>query len=122
MIVHRVIEVINNDGDPAFVTKGDANAIKDTLVVDQTNFLGKVTGISSFLGKIAKFLTSTSSFFFFLVIVICVYVIFTQIRKILKIRKEQIHEAEVNKIKNEIVNQEKGVEYEKNHHHHCDHS
>lgn len=54
-ITHRVMDVqTNEDGEPVFVTKGDANNTEDRVVVSYESVQGRYTGIAiSGLGELA---------------------------------------------------------------------
>ena len=66
IVTHRVVHVLEMaDGSVMFRTRGDANLVVDTYLVDQSNFVGKViwhTGDDSILAGIISFFTNKVGF------------------------------------------------------------
>ncbi len=67
VVTHRVMEVINQDGNIEFVTKGDANNSEDRLAVPENKLIGTYTGFHiPGAGSVAMFMQTTAG------LVICV--------------------------------------------------
>lgn len=62
MITHRVIEVINGQAEPSFVTKGDANEDPDMSPVSASSVGGKVVFDVPYLGYLASFIKTRLGF------------------------------------------------------------
>lgn len=66
IVTHRVVDVMEMaDGSSVFRTRGDANLVVDTYLVDKSNFVGKViwhTGDDSILAGIIAFFTNKVGF------------------------------------------------------------
>ncbi len=72
VVSHRVIEVINEDGEISFKTKGDANNSADTVPVPSDKLVGKYTGFRiAGAGNVAMFMQTTWG----LIICVCVPII-----------------------------------------------
>ena len=56
---HRVIEVVERNGNPAFRTQGDANEDPDPGTVPASDVVGRVTLVIPFLGRVVAFAQST---------------------------------------------------------------
>ena len=69
-ITHRVVSIIKNkDGTFSYQTKGDANPIEDTGVVNFNNILGKVSLKIPALGRLQVFVGSATGL---ILIVLCI--------------------------------------------------
>ena len=53
-IAHRVVEIVNGGGSPAFVTKGDANEVEDRGAVSASRVQGKVQYHVPLLGYVTR--------------------------------------------------------------------
>lgn len=61
VVTHRVVEIVEQDGELAFRTKGDANNAVDLSLVPASKLIGTWTGKAySGIGNIALFLQSTT--------------------------------------------------------------
>ena len=97
-ITHRIVSIINDNGELLFRVKGDANLIEDEELVLEENILGKVYFKLSGFGKIQFFLASKKGILlaiFIPAVVIIVYDIYKVI-KIYFLKKEmkEIEELE----------------------------
>ena len=102
-IVHRVIE-ITPSGE--LVTKGDANLAEDLYGVNSGNYIGKVIYVSTFLGKIFSGISSSYAIVFVIVIAVLLNIAVFEIKKILKLKKEENEEskeAEQERLKQELL-------------------
>ena len=65
VVTHRVVEILQMDGDVLLRTRGDANLISDGYLVDRYTLIGKViwhTGEGSVLAGIFSFITNNNFF------------------------------------------------------------
>ena len=53
-VAHRVVEIVNGGGSPAFVTKGDANEVEDRGAVSASRVQGKVQYHVPLLGYVTR--------------------------------------------------------------------
>lgn len=56
VIVHRVLEIIQLDGERAFITKGDHNLYRDPWVVKKEYYVGKVAFSVPYAGGLSIFI------------------------------------------------------------------
>lgn len=68
VVVHRVTEITTENGELAFITKGDANNAEDQMPVPQKNLVGVYKSRIAGLGNIAMFMQTTQG------LVLCVLV------------------------------------------------
>ena len=88
---HRVIGIEELDGQYQFETKGDANVSSDAVAVLGEDLIGRVIGISSIFGKLAKIVSSRLGKL--LVIVVSLAIIFAlNAKDVAKIYKETLKE------------------------------
>jgi len=85
IITHRVVEVIEEDGEEAlsFRTKGDANEDADPYTVDATDLVGKATLVIPFLGYFFHYARETKLFLLLIVIAPAILIIIDEVRKIM---------------------------------------
>lgn len=60
VVTHRVTEVINEDGEISFRTKGDANLIEDKTAVPAKNLVGVYKTRIPYAGNVSMFMQSTA--------------------------------------------------------------
>lgn len=70
IITHRIEKVISADSRPAFITKGDNNAVEDNEVVKYEDIIGKVILIMPNLGLVFALLKN-KLFFLCVIIILC---------------------------------------------------
>ncbi|MDY3208679.1 signal peptidase I [Clostridium baratii] len=56
LTTHRVVEVIENDNNIKFQTKGDANDVLDPMLIDGNLLVGKVILDIPYMGKVMSFI------------------------------------------------------------------
>ena len=61
-VTHRVIEVVETESGPAYVTKGDANEDPDTSLVYPNQLVGRVLVTFPYIGHVIEFGNSTNGF------------------------------------------------------------
>lgn len=59
VVLHRVMDIIADDGEVAFITKGDGNDTSDLVAVPADNLVGVYVLRLRFMGSVAMFLQST---------------------------------------------------------------
>lgn len=67
-VTHRVVEIINNNGDIALKVKGDANNIADQSLVKAQQLIGAQIFRIPYGGYVAKFASSKKGIILFIVI------------------------------------------------------
>ena len=74
---HRIVEVLNDDGNVKYVTKGDNNSVKDDDVISQGAIIGKWTEVKlPVIGKIMDFLRTKTGFFICIVLPRAIFFLF----------------------------------------------
>lgn len=82
-ITHRVVSIIkSNDGNYSYQTKGDANPIEDTGVVEYNNIIGKVALKIPALGRLQVFIGSSTGLILIVLAFALVILLKALIRKI----------------------------------------
>ncbi len=56
VVVHRVIKIVDVNGERAFLTKGDHNLYRDPWIVKKANYIGKVAFSIPYAGGLSLFL------------------------------------------------------------------
>lgn len=89
VITHRIIDMTEVDGDPAFITKGDANNAEDDepVIFDQVEsiYLFRISG----LGNVAMFMQTPQGMLVFIGIPLCLFVLYDIISRRLRTKKER---------------------------------
>ncbi|MBO3801582.1 MAG: signal peptidase I [Thermoproteota archaeon] len=86
-VVHRIIQVIKEDGTLEFKVKGDFNPIPDFYLVKESDILGKWTGYKIQLIGIVILLAQTTLGKFILISLLLIYIIYTFVAE--KIEKDE---------------------------------
>ena len=74
---HRIVKIEDNDGNKAFVTRGDNNPVDDEVPAYASDIVGKWTGTRiKGIGKFFDFLKTKKGFFIFVLIPIAIFFIF----------------------------------------------
>jgi len=110
VITHRIIGLTEIDGEPAFITKGDANNANDEnqVIYSQVEgiWLFKISG----LGNLAMFMQNPMGMFVFVGIPVCGFIIYDIIRRRLseqKIRSNnRAAQAEIRKLRAQLASKE----------------
>ncbi len=89
-VTHRINEIITENGDIEFITKGDANETEDIAIVENSDILGKVILIIPKLGIYQSYIAENARFIFILFIPSVIFLISVLIRgiRILRAKKE----------------------------------
>jgi len=83
MITHRVIDIVSEDGEIKYVTKGDANQTRDRSLVAKSQIYGEVIMRIPKLGYLQYFL-ATAYGWIIAVVIPCVGIIVYDILKLIK--------------------------------------
>lgn len=88
VITHRIAEKTEADGEPAFITKGDANNTEDQdpVTYDQveSSYLFRIAG----MGNIAMFMQTPVGMLVFIGIPLCCFILYDIIRRRLQAKKD----------------------------------
>jgi len=95
-IVHRVIDIKEDDGKLYFVTKGDANELKDKEPVPENRVLGKVVGRIPYVGWV-KIILTDYGLLFPVIIILSVPLVVSILWDLIKGEKEE-EEKKVSKL------------------------
>jgi signal peptidase len=83
---HRIVEVKDDNGTKAFVTKGDNNENNDTYIVYPSKIVGKWTGTRiPGIGKFMKFLKTKTGFLVCILIPMAIFFLFELFKLIMVI-------------------------------------
>ena len=106
VITHRIIEVTEKDGEPAFITKGDANNAVDQSAVTYAQVEGIYIRRINNLGDLAMFMQTPFGMLVFVGIPLCGFILYDIIRRKLDNRKENTKyseaQAEIERLKAEL--------------------
>ncbi|MEG2137218.1 MAG: signal peptidase I [Oscillospiraceae bacterium] len=90
---HRVEEVLLENGNYSFRTRGDANPIADPVPVPADQILGRVSLVSHFVGTVIGVLRQ-KLVFFVAVLIPLLLILVTYILRLVRMAKEEIASAE----------------------------
>ena len=91
---HRVVEVREEDGHYVYVTRGDANNVRDQYDADSRRLLGKVVGSSYLLGKLSRLISNPLIFIPVILVPLAVILIGNIVRTVSYARVLAKEEAE----------------------------
>lgn len=95
VITHRIIEKTEVEGQPAFITKGDANNMEDQdpVTFDQVEsiYLFRIAG----LGNLAMFMQTPVGMLVFIGIPLCCFILYDIIRRRLQAKKDSKKDYEI---------------------------
>lgn len=93
LITHRIIEVKQENGAPAFLTKGDANDAQDPELIPGANVVGQYSNITiPLLGFYLNFLKSKMGIILLIIVPGALLIVSTMVglfREILKVEKNK---------------------------------
>jgi signal peptidase len=95
MVTHRVTEVINENGNISFITKGDANVGADNIVVKAEDLEGIYLGRVGGLGRIAMFQQTPIGLLLFVVTPLCLFLIYDFVSRSRRSKQKTEREAEL---------------------------
>ena len=76
IITHRVTNIVNQDGQTFYETKGDNNALKDKNLVSASQIQGKYLFTIPIIGKVISYVKTPSGMGLVLTFIICIYVLY----------------------------------------------
>lgn len=85
---HRVVEILNEQGELQFITRGDANNVNDPNPLDANDMIGRVSWYVPYLGFALGF-ASTRQGMFVLMVVPASIIIIGQVWGLIKTAKEE---------------------------------
>lgn len=91
VVTHRVVEIREQKGDIAFVTRGDANNSIDGFYVTRTNFVGRIiyhTPDGNFVTSLYGFLTNKAGFFVVVIVPVILLTVIILQDNMRRIKKE----------------------------------
>ena len=80
-VTHRVTEVVQEDGNITFLTKGDANVGSDATVITPEMLEGKYLGRVAGLGHLAIFLQTPMGLLIFVVTPLCLFIVYDMVMR-----------------------------------------
>ena len=92
---HRIVRILEKDGQTRYITKGDANPVEDDRYVSPEDIYGKVvwhSGDTQILGSILAFLTTPVGFLFVILLPILLITV-SQLKEFTKTYKQALTEA-----------------------------
>lgn len=101
VVTHRIIKISNKNGKRSFITKGDNNNVKDTLVVKEENIEGIYKFKIKEFGKVVLFLQQPSTLLISLAIIIIGTMFIIVIDNIKLSKKERRELEELRKLNKE---------------------
>lgn len=90
---HRITEVVDADSGLSFLTKGDANSLRDQEAVPAANVLGRVAYCSVFLGTAVSLLRHPYVFLPLVLIPLLILILRSGLR-LYRLAKEEVAQAE----------------------------
>lgn len=110
VITHRIIELTQEKGAPAFITKGDANNIEDETPVTYSQVEGIYVYRIAKIGNMAMFMQTPMGMIVFIGIPLCAFIIYDIIRRRLQnakeVQKEDEAQAEIQRLKEQLAEKE----------------
>ncbi|MBC8571218.1 signal peptidase I [Zongyangia hominis] len=94
-ITHRIEEVVTQDGQTRYITKGDANNTSDRLAVSPQQVEGVYIGHIAGLGGFAMFMQSTTGMILFIVLPILLYLAWDIFRRTQESKREKARTAQL---------------------------
>jgi len=95
VVTHRVTEVLTENGEVSFLTKGDANTGADASQVKAENLEGKYLGRVGGLGRFAIFLQTPIGMLIFVVTPLCLFILYDMVVRKRRSNKKATREAEL---------------------------
>ena len=90
VVTHRVIEIVDGDDGPAFITKGDANNVADRSMVPAALLVGRYEKRIPGLGKAVLFTQTPTGLLLCILLPVTVFILVDLLRR----KKEEKHQTE----------------------------
>ncbi len=87
LVTHRINNIIEENGETKFETKGDANKIVDSDLVTEDKIYGKVQFKIPAVGKAVNFLQTNRAAFFLIIILPMLVIMAFEVKDIIKIAR-----------------------------------
>lgn len=104
---HRVVEVISDDGELSYITRGDNNSAKDSYPVSAEDLIGRYVKNADFLTAFAGFFSKPLVFFIFVIIPAAALVIVCMldvVKKAKEVRMNMLVEDEIKRLQENDTN------------------
>ncbi len=104
---HEIIELVTEDGELKYRTKGKANNTPDDDLVEKKDIIGKVrfSANAAFLKNLLGFLNTPAGFFAIILIPILIIAVISM-KDFIKAMKEEMHAAAERSVRAEIENEQ----------------
>jgi signal peptidase len=105
---HRIFEIKTKDGQPVYVTKGDANNAEDLAEITKKDILGKVLFFVPYLGYAVEFAKQPMGFILIIVIPAVIIVsdeignIWKEVFQLKNKKKDNEQDKEISRLKEEL--------------------
>ena len=107
LVTHRIVELINNGGEPSFITRGDANNASDRNPVAYSQVEGVYIYRIAGLGRLAMFMQTPFGILVFVGVPLCCFILYDIIRRRHANQKEKARldeaQAEIERLKAELI-------------------
>lgn len=115
---HRVVEVVSENGEFSFITRGDNNPANDSYPVYAKDLIGRYVKNADFLTSFAGFFSNPVVFFIFVIIPAAALVIVCMldvVKKAKEVRMKMLVEDEIKRLQeNDTNSKEKEPDVKKN--------
>ena len=89
IVTHRIVQLTTKDGQPAFVTKGDANNVHDGNAITYSQVEGIYVFSIGKIGYLAMFMQTPVGMLVFVGVPVCGFIIYDVVRRRLADKKEK---------------------------------
>ena len=107
LVTHRIVELTENDGEPSFTTRGDANNASDRNPVAYSQVEGVYIYRIPGLGRLAMFMQTPLGILVFVGVPLCCFILYDIIRRRHANQKEKAKldeaQAEIERLKAELT-------------------
>lgn len=104
---HRIVEVISDDGELSYITRGDNNPANDSYPVSAEDLIGRYVKNADFLTAFAGFFSNPLVFFIFVIIPAAALVIVCMldvVKKAKEVRMNMLVEDEIKRLQENDTN------------------
>ncbi len=95
VITHRVTDILNDNGNISFLTKGDANTGADAAAVKADTLEGIYLGRAGGVGRFAMFLQTPIGMLIFVVTPLCLFIVYDVVARNRRSKRKGGREAEL---------------------------
>ncbi|MDW7660178.1 MAG: signal peptidase I [Bacillota bacterium] len=100
---HRVAKILSIDGEPKFITRGDANDVDDPTPLEPSQIIGRVLFAIPYVGSLLSFAQSKSGLVLLVIIpgiALIIYEIRSVVSIIRKMKLEKVHNIGIDETTN----------------------